>query len=178
MAEPPTIATDVKLPPPVFLRKLRRRQDWGSEATPIDDRAADLVKVVWKCEPHPRSPFSVFLVRSDEDLHRVVIGMNGGRASLTADSDYVALLPTDLDAIGLRVEPTPGITLCRLANDLHHDLAADDGQLLELSLRLLREDRAPIHLSKNRLKPLEARAREEGCLVVRESTECKVPHCP
>jgi hypothetical protein len=46
MAEPPTIAADVRLPTPVFLRKLRRRQDWGSDETPIAERAADLVKVI------------------------------------------------------------------------------------------------------------------------------------
>ncbi len=178
MAEPPTLAADVKLPTPVFLRKLRRRQDWGSEETPIEERAADLVKVMWKCEPHPESPFSVYVVNSDEDFQRVVIGMNGGRPSLTADSDYIALLPADLAAAGVEAVRCPGVTLCRLANALHHDIPAKDHKLLALCLRLLRENRQLIHLPKKRIKPLEERARTEGCMVVLESTGCKVRHCP
>jgi hypothetical protein len=177
MAEPPTLAADVKLPTPVFLRKLRRRQDWGSDETPIADRAADLVKVMWKCEPHPDSPFSVFVVNSDEDFQRVVIGMNGGRLSLTADSDFVALLPEDLTAAGVHAVPCLGMTLCRLTNALHHDIPAEDDQLLMLCLRLLQEKRELIHLSKKRIKPLEDRAKSDGCKVVPESTECKVQHC-
>src|SRR3954451_24033084 len=101
MAETPSLASAIKLPGPVFLRKLRRREDWGSDETPLEERAADLLKVMWKCEPHPESPFSVYLVGTDEEFQRVVIGMNGGRASLTTDSDFVALLPSDLEAAGV-----------------------------------------------------------------------------
>ena len=39
MAAPPTLAEDVKLSAPLFLRKLRRRQDWGSDETPLEERA-------------------------------------------------------------------------------------------------------------------------------------------
>jgi|GEM_PF-3358468 len=177
MAEVPTLAADVKLSTPVFLRKLRRRQDWGSEDTPIDQRAADLVKVLWKCEPHPTSPFSVFIVNSDEDFQRVVMGMNGGRSSLSSDSNFVALLPEDLDAAGINAVPSAGVTLCRLANALHHDIPAQDDQLFALCLRLLRENRHLIHLGKSRIKPLEARARAEGCKVVPDSAMCKVTNC-
>jgi hypothetical protein len=177
MAEPPTLAADVRLPTPVFLRKLRRRQDWGSDQTPNAERAADLVKVMWKCEPHTESPFSVYLVNSDEDFQRVVIGMNGGRTSLTADSDFVAILPSDLEAVGICAQPTRGETLCSLTNALHHDIPAEDDQLLAICLRLLQQGRQSIHLPKNRIRPLEERAIAEGCLVVRESTGCKVQRC-
>ena len=132
---------------------------------------------MWKCEPYPVSPFSVFVVNTDEDLQRVVIGMNGGRTSLSSESNFVALLPEDLDAAGVKAVPCPGKTLCRLANALHHDIPAQDQQLLALCLRLLREKRQLIHLPKRRIKPLEDRARAEGCKVVPESTGCKVPHC-
>ena len=112
MAAPPTLAEDVKLPTPLFLRKLRRRQDWGDDETPLEQRAADLVKVMWRCEPHPESPFSVYLVHTDEDFQRVVIGMNGGRLSLTSDSDFIGLLPSDLEAVGVSAERSDGATLC------------------------------------------------------------------
>ena len=177
MAAPPTLAEDVRLPVPLFLRKLRRRQDWGSDETPLEERAADLVKVMWKCEPHPDSPFSVYLVRTDEDFQRVVIGMNGGRLSLTADSDFIGLLPGDLDAVGIGAERSEGATLCRLTNALHHDIPAEDDQLLALCKRLLEQGRRLIHVPKKSIKPLEERARAEGCLVIRESQECKADRC-
>lgn len=177
MAVPLTLAGDVKLPTPLFLRKLRRRQDWGSDETPLEERAADLVKVMWKCEPHPESPFSVYLVQTDEDFQRVVIGMNGGRSSLTSDSDFIALLPSDLEAVGVSAVRYEGATLCRLTNALHHDIPAKDDQLLAMCRRLLQQRRELIHVPKRRIKPLEERAIAEGCLVVRESKGCRADRC-
>jgi hypothetical protein len=177
MVAPPTLAKDENLPAPVFLRKLRRRQDWGNAETPLEQRAADLVKVMWKCEPHPESPFSVYLVHTDEDHQRVVIGMNGGRISLTSDSDFIGLLPSDLEAVGVSAEPSDGATLCRFANALHHDISARDDQLLTLCRLLLHQGRKLIHISKKSIKTLEERARVEGCLVIRESQGCKVDRC-
>jgi hypothetical protein len=82
-----------------------------------------------------------------------------------------------LEAAGVRAEPSEGATLCRLANALHHDIPAEDHQLLTLCLRLLQQGSPLIHVPKKRIKPLEERARAEGCLVIRESTGCKVPRC-
>jgi hypothetical protein len=56
----------------------------GDDETPLEQRGVDLVKVMWKCEPHPESPFSVYLVHTDEDFQRVVIGMNGSSTSVDA----------------------------------------------------------------------------------------------
>ncbi len=82
--------------------------------------------VTWEVDPEDDRGFDVLtpldVVNSDDDFQRVVIGMNGGRPSLTADSDYVALLPADLSAAGVAAEPCPGETLCRLTNALHHDI--------------------------------------------------------
>jgi hypothetical protein len=177
MAEALTLASAVGLEGPVFLRKLRRRADWGSNETPQEERAADLLKVVWKCEPHPESPFSVYLVSTDEEFQKVVIGMNGSRPSLTADSDFIAILPSDLEAVGLSAEPRKGETLCRFANSLHHEISAQADQLLAMCLRLLHQSRELIHLSKGMIRPLEAIAKAEGCLVIRESQGCKVDRC-
>jgi len=177
MAEPPTLAGAVGRPGPVFLRKLRRKNDWGDPATPLDERAADLVKTAWKCEPHPKSPFSVFLVETDEDFHRVVIGMNGHRPSPTAESDFIAMFPGDLEAVGVRAERCPGVTLCAYANALHHDIPAKDEQLFAICRLLIERDLAPIHLSKGKIRPLVVRATEEGCLAVPNSSGCKVERC-
>jgi hypothetical protein len=43
---------------------------------------------------------------------------------------------------------------------------------------LLVQDRRPIHIGKKRIKPLEMRARQEGCRVIPDSAGCTVPGCP
>jgi hypothetical protein len=132
---------------------------------------------MWKCEPHPESPFSVYLVQTDEDFQRVVIGMYGGRTSLTSDSDFVALLPSDLEAVGVNAEPCEGETLYRFTNALHHDIPAEDDQLLAMCMRLLLQQRQLIHIPKRAIRPLAERAKAEGCLVIPESDGCKVERC-
>src|SRR4051812_42928176 len=98
MVEPPTLAGTIRLSGPVFLRKLRRRADWGDLETPLEQRAADAVRLVFRSDP---KPYSLFRVETDEELHRVVIGLNGGRPSLISDSDFIAVLPGELEAVGI-----------------------------------------------------------------------------
>lgn len=103
----------IGLPGPLYPRKLRRKADWGSDATPIDSRVDDVVRVVFLCDPNP---YSLFRVETDEELERVVIGLNGGRPSLTIDSDFIALQPIELIDAGVEPEQTLGNTLCGIAN--------------------------------------------------------------
>src|SRR3954451_16597244 len=98
MAEPPrapSLSDIVQPPKPVYLRKLDRKADWGSDDLPPAQRVEDAVRLVFHRETHP---YSVDLVRTDEDLHRVIIGMNGGRQSLSSESYFIALHAEDLEA--------------------------------------------------------------------------------
>src|SRR3954465_4989239 len=99
LLKPPALADLVQPSGPVFLRKMNKKTDWGSDETPPDERVSDIIDVVFNRKTHP---FSVYLVQSDEELHRVIVGMNGGRESLTAESHFVAIRGAELAAAGIR----------------------------------------------------------------------------
>jgi hypothetical protein len=175
--KPPALADIVQPPGPVYLRKLDRKADWGSDETPPEQRVIDVVRLVFRPDTFP---YSVYLVRSDEDLQRVIIGMNGGRISLSSESHYIAFYPEDLAAIGIRADHTPdsGITRCRFANSLHHDRAAIDADMEALCLRLIQAGRKVTYISKGRTKLLIARAEANGCFAaVPDSVACRVEAC-
>jgi hypothetical protein len=174
MAAMPALAEIRQLPAPVFLRKLRRKADWGSIDTPLDERAADVVRVVFKIDP---KPYSLFRVETDDELHRVVIGLNDGRPSLTCDSDFIAILPTELESVGIDAWHSTGDTLCRFANALHYDISAEDDQLLTMCRWMIGQGREAIHLTKGMTRPMADKAQEDGCLVVPASPGCRVARC-
>lgn len=175
--QPPSLADIVQPPMAVYLRKLDRKTDWGSEETPPEERAEDVVRLVF--QPDSNS-YSVYLVRSDEDLHRVIIGMNGGRQSLSSESYFIALQPGDLDAIGLHADHTPaeGATNCRYANSLHHDIVASESEIVALCLRLFRDGRRVRYISKGKTRLLIPAAEASGCYAaVKDSAGCRVEAC-
>lgn len=175
--KPPALADLTEPVGPVFLRKMNRKIDWGSDDTPAAERAADIIGLVFDRKTHP---FSVYLVGSDQDLHRVIIGMNGGRTSLTNESHFIAIRASELDAEGIGVDHTPeqGITNCRFANSLHHDLAAGDDQLRALCLRLIAVGRKAATFSKGRTKAIVPEAEAIGCLAaVPTSAGCRDLRC-
>ena len=114
MVEPITLASTVRVSGPISLRKLRRKADWGSRETPMETRVIDVQRLVFLCDP--KQPCSLYRVETDEELQRVVVGLNGGIPSLTIDSDFITVLPAELDAAGICAKQTPGRTLCRFAN--------------------------------------------------------------
>jgi hypothetical protein len=85
MAAPPSLAT-VGLSGPFYLRKLPRRNSLGNPDRPLDERVPEVVEVVFLRDS---SPYSLFLVQSDEDLRRVTMGINGGRSSLREDVNFL-----------------------------------------------------------------------------------------
>lgn len=175
MAGAITLADTVGLPAPIFLRKLRRKADWGSIEIPVEERAVSAVRSIFL---NDSMPYSVFRVTTDDEFTRVVLGLNSGRTRLDGDSDFIAVLPRELGSLGIAVEKTPGRTSCRLANSLHFDMSPTEDQLRELCHQMLAQGRAVIHLKKNMIRPLVDQARSEGCLVIKESTNCSVIGCP
>ncbi len=125
-------------------------------------------------------PYSVYLVRTDEDLRRVIIGMNGGRQSLSSESYFIALHVDDLDAVGLCADHTPGegITACRFANTLHHDIIACEMEIVALCAHLFQRACAVHYFGKGRTKLLIPEAEAISCLAVtKEASGCKIDVC-
>jgi hypothetical protein len=155
---------------------MNKKTDWGSDETPPDQRVSDIIDVVFNRKTYP---YSVYLVQSDEELHRVIIGMNGGRESLTAESHFVAIHAHELESSGIRIDHTPGegVTSCRFANSLHHDLPAENDQLKALCLSLIAAGRKAATFTKGRTRVIVPEAEAIGCLAVPESTSCSVERC-
>ena len=165
--------TDIALEfPSVYLRKLQRKADWGSEETLIHERVGVVASLVFDRETYP---FSVFLVTTDEELHRVIIGMNGGRQSLSADSSFLMMHPDDLAAAGLEATHTPGegMTACHHANLLHYDIEASDQEIKMLCKHLIQQQRKVHYFSRGRTKLLVSPAEAIKCrAAVKDSMGC------
>jgi len=180
MAEPPRAPSlsDIVMPhKPVYLRKLDRKADWGNDELPPAQRIEDAVRLVFHRDTHP---YSVYLVRTDEDLRRVIIGMNGGRQSLSSESYFIALHAEDLQAVGLHASHTPGegITACGFANSLHHDIVADEVKIAALCAHLFRRACTVHYFSKGRTRLLIPEAEAIGCLAAtKETSGCKFEAC-
>jgi hypothetical protein len=169
MAAPPTLAV-LHLDGPFYVRKLQRRSSWGEAATPVEQR----VQAVFLRDV---SPYSLYLVGSDEDLKRVTMGINGGRSSLTEDVNYLPILPAEFESAGIEVNKSPGDTRCRIANDLHYDFSADEEQLIRLCQTIVDANRLILPLKRNQLAPWSQQTKDDGCLSFRESTKCNAAAC-
>jgi hypothetical protein len=171
----PTVTDTLGVPPPAFLRKLRRKSHWGAANDPLDDRVDIAVREVFLTEA---APYSVYLIRSDQDLCRVAIGLNGNRDSLAEVLDVVAFRPSELQAVGITFQQTPGHTRCRFANLLHHDLTATETQLRHLCRTTMQQGRNAGRFSKGTMKEIVILAQKEQCVVALGVTPgCQVAEC-
>ena len=173
MAEPPALS-DTGLEGPLFLRKLRKKRDWGSAEDDPEERLALVREAVFLSDERP---YSLFRVSDDEELRRVTMGINGGRASLREDVFYVPILPNELTDAGIAFSQTPGDTSCRMANRLHFDADASEDQLSRLCRQLIHSSREILPLKKSRLTPWVELVRSEGCLADATSENCNVSGC-
>lgn len=106
---------------PVYLRKLDKRSHWGHPDDPRDLRIETAVADVF----HPSAAaFSLFRAANDEDLYRIVVGLNSLRKSLSQQIDFVAFTESEIVSAGIHLSVTPGETTCHSANRLHVDASA------------------------------------------------------
>jgi len=165
---------------PIFVRKLRRKDDWGNPADPLDVRIQNAVTAFLTDSP----PYSLFLISTDAEFHHVILGTNatrGGTTPLLKTADFVAFTAAELQNCQIvpRHSPQDGTTPCRHANSLHWDLAASKEQLERLCRTVMELARPTAHLTKADLKPLVEKATQDQCLAaVPDSSECKADACP
>lgn len=172
----PTVMGNLRVPAPVYVRKLRRRSDWGD---PTDDeptqRVRDAFEKMFRLQAE--QDISIYLVNTDEDLRRVALGMNAGRDSLKEAIPFVAFLPAEFESLDIRAMQTSGGLPCTHANRLHHDIVATDDQLIRLCEMAMKSGRVAGNCSRGEMKEVIDRATEEHCLTVRPDGPCKVPNC-
>ena len=171
----PSISGTLQSVAPVFVRKLRRRGDWGDEADDLTTRAINAVNKVFRTPPEP--VISVYLVNCDEDLRRVALGINAGRDSLTEPVPFVAFPVAELYAVGIEIRETLGILPCAFANRLHRDLVATDEQLEKMCEAAMRNGRMVGNCSSGMMKEAREEALKEKCRTASKDDVCRVLSC-
>jgi hypothetical protein len=139
--------------PPCFVRKVDRSGHWKDAAT--------IQEKVFRPEPEYNT-ISVYLINSASDLARVAVALNANRSSKTEPIFLVAITGDELTDIVVR--RTAGMTLCKWANHLHHDLvAADNSRLSELSQTLVAAGRRPRKFTKKDMQEALDTSTNDGC---------------
>ena len=149
--------------PPCFVRKVDRSGHWKDAAT-IQDK-------VFRLEPQDNT-ISVYLVESASDVARVAVALNANRSSKTEPIFLVAITADEL--ANIVVCRTPGLTLCKWVNHLHHDLVvADDTSIAELSQVLIAAGRKPRKFTKSKMQVALSSSSTDGCYAATsDSTSC------
>jgi hypothetical protein len=171
----PTVAGILQVPVPAFVRKLRRRSDWGEPTDDPAQRVKNAVDKLFRLKAEP--DISVYLVSTDEDLRRVALGLNAGRDSLKEAVPIVAFLPGELKALAIQVNQTPGNLPCAHANTLHHDIIATDEQLTQLCEAAMNGGRLAGNCSQGMMKDVINEATKENCRTVTQEGACHVGSC-
>jgi hypothetical protein len=65
----PTIQETLRVSSPAYIRKLRRRSEWGEAGDDLGQRVKEAVEKVFRAQSEPE--ISVYLVNNDDDLRRV-----------------------------------------------------------------------------------------------------------
>ncbi len=83
---------------PVYLRKRDKRSHWGHSDDHRDSRIETAVAEVFN--PSVKA-FSLFKAANDEELYRIVVGLNSLRASLSQQIDFVAFTESEIRSAGI-----------------------------------------------------------------------------
>lgn len=171
----PTIAGTLQVSEPAYVRKLRRKTDWGTDEDEQNARVRDAVEKLFRSQAEPE--ISMYLISTDEDLRRVALGLNAGRSSLKETVAFVAFLPQELSDLGIQITQTPGDLPCAYANNLHHDMTGTDAQLEKLCKTAIEKARAVGNCTKGMMKDVIDEATKEKCRTVIQEDHCLAEGC-
>ena len=156
---------------PVFLRKLDKRSHWGHSDDPRSLRIDTAVAEVFDpCE----KPFSFFRAANDEELYRIVVGLNSLRASLSQQIDFVAFTEFEILSAGIQLSVTAGETSCHSANRLHVDASAPSiTSIRQLCDDVFNANRQAFRVTKSEASDIASYMRAYGCEAVVFATSCQ-----
>lgn len=171
----PTILSVLKVPPPVFIRKLGRCGHWGAEDDDIVTRSNEVALKIFRGAGD--LGISMYRVNTDDDLRRVVLGLNTARGSLTENVPLVGFAVAELNALHIEARLAPGNLPCPHANSLHYDLVAADEQLADLCRSAMEKGRVASNCSQGMMKDVLDLAKKEQCRSAITDGQCSVPVC-
>ena len=156
---------------PLYLRKLDKRSHWGHSADPSESRIETAAAEVF----HPsEAAFSLFRAANDEDLYRIVVGLNSLRASLSQQIDFVAFTESEIASAGIMLSETPGETTCHSANRLHVDGSATrDNSIHQLCHDLFAANREAFRVTRSEASEIASHMQAYGCEAVVPESVCQ-----
>ena len=155
---------------PVFVRKLDKRSTWGHTSDAIEERLSSVVRLMF---PKDNSRFSLYEVGSDDELKRVVAGLNSFRRRLKDQMDLVAFTKEELEQAGIRFDDSPGNTGCKTADKLHVDVfASEHSAFSDLCKAVFLRERLAFRITKSEAKQIAEELKAFGCLVFPDNKTC------
>ena len=160
---------------PVYLRKLDKRSHWGHSD---DNRNLRIETAVAEVFNPSEKAFSLFRAANDEDLYRIVVGLNSLRASLSQQIDFVAFTESEILSAGIQLSMTSGETTCHSANRLHVDACAPHiDTIRRLCHNVFNANRQAFRITKSEATDIATYMQGYGCqaVVVAPICQCVQP---
>lgn len=157
---------------PILVRKLDKKSTWGDVSDVSGDRIEHIASHVF---PAAESQFSLYQVNSDDELKRVVVGLNSYRQRLRDKIDFVAFTHAEITTAGLSIVDSPGNTLCDAANRLHVDIVAPSpghAAFRRLCAKVVEAHRPTFRISRVKAREMVGELKQYGCHVFEANTDC------
>ena len=160
---------------PVLVRKLGRKNHWGSPDQDIPQRVNEIVSRLFDTRERP---FSLYKVSSSIELDRVALALNAGRSSLTEDLSFAFFPWDEFVAAKISLAASPGDTPCHHANLLHFDADADPSEFTAIVEGAISRGQEVVVRSKGQMKVVVQQATRERCDVITARPDSAVePGC-
>ena len=165
------------VPFPFYVRKLDKKSVWGHSSDEVESRKFSAAQAVFNPK---KLRFSLYLVRSWNDLVRVTVALNAGRNRLNDQVDFIAFGANDISTASINILPEiPGETDCAAANKLHVDIEASEySKFQAICSSTIDKNREAFRVTKKAAKKMVIALKDFGCLAFPEnnqgSCECQV----
>ena len=155
---------------PAYIRKLDKKSTWGDYTDGLDERVIEAVDGVF---PAKESRYSFYLARSDEELRRIVVALNGFRLRPNDKIDFIAFTEDELTIAGITIDELPGNTECKAANLLHVDVHANaHSNFSSLCQNAFSVSRDAFRVSKPEAKSMWQELNKYGCEAINGNSDC------
>lgn len=155
---------------PLYLRKLDKKSRWGHPDDGMKDRVAVATAEIF---PDPDDEYSLYLIRSANDLCRVVVALNLRRNRPNDHVDVVGFLESEIIASEIEILQVPGETECAAANALHVDISPSAQDSFSRLCRLAMEaGREAVRIGKTSVAEMLAEQTARGCEAITDNAIC------
>lgn len=158
---------------PAYIRKLDKKSTWGHADDDFDGRAQAAADGVF---PEVATVFSLYLVRNDDDLKRVIVGLNMCRDRRKSRIALIAFTKEEVSHAGFAIhENVTGETECDWANNLHIDISGDSNAASSLCRNAISAGREAFQIGAGDAKKFADSLEQDRCKAFAVNNCCA--HC-